>query len=77
MDLGVIAMKGYSTFSKAPELESHHQTQFSIISRTLIAGWDYLSAEMQPAYSKTRGDGAENISFNDIYTLGNNIKLRC
>ena len=29
-------MKGYSIFPKAPGLESHHQIQFSVISRTLV-----------------------------------------
>ena len=37
-ELGVIAMKEYSTFPKAPGLELDHQIQFSVISRTLVGG---------------------------------------
>ena len=33
VDLGVMAMKGYSTFPKAPGLELYHQ-QFSIMPHT-------------------------------------------
>ena len=36
MDLGVMAVKGYSTFPKAPGLESHHQMKFSVRFRTLV-----------------------------------------
>ena len=36
VELGVMAMKEYSTFSKAPGLESHYQIQFSVLSRTLV-----------------------------------------
>ena len=36
VDLGVIAMKGYSSFPKAPGLEPHHQLQFTLIPRTLV-----------------------------------------
>ena len=32
MDLGLMVMKGWSTFLKAPELKPHHQMQFSVIS---------------------------------------------
>ena len=50
VDLGVMTVKEYSTFSKDLELEPHHQMQFSIISRTLL--WEgYFSAEMQSVYS--------------------------
>ena len=35
--LRVMVKKMYSTFLNAPELEPHHQMQFSVISRTL--GW--------------------------------------
>ena len=41
-----MAMKGYSTFSKAPGLEPHHQMYLT------RRGWGYYhSAEMQSAYS--------------------------
>ena len=36
VSLGVIAMKRYSTFPKASELEPHHQMQFSVILRTSL-----------------------------------------
>ena len=36
MDLGVMAMKEYSTFPKALRLEFHHQLQFSVISSTFV-----------------------------------------
>ena len=32
--LGVMAMKGYLILLRSPELETHHQLQFSVISRT-------------------------------------------
>ena len=37
-ELGVMALKGYSTFPKDPELEPQHQMQFSVIPRTLVGG---------------------------------------
>ena len=36
VDLGVMAMKGYSTFPRALELEPHHQMQFNVMPRTPI-----------------------------------------
>ena len=57
VDLGVIAMKRYSTFSKALELELNHQIQFSVISRTLIEGSN-PPKEMQLACSTTPADMA-------------------
>ena len=38
VDLGVIAMKRYSTLLRGQELKPHHQMQFSVISRTLHFG---------------------------------------
>ena len=38
VDLGIMAMKGYSTYLKSPKLKPHHQMQFNVISRTLIHG---------------------------------------
>ena len=38
MVLGVILMKGYSTFCEASGLEPLYQMQFSVISRTLVGG---------------------------------------
>ena len=45
VDLGVITMKGYSTFAIAPGLEP----QVSLVSRILADG--YPSTEVQFAYS--------------------------
>ena len=36
MDLGAMAMKGYSAFPKAPASLEPHQRLFSVISRTLV-----------------------------------------
>ena len=33
-----MAMKEYTTFPRAPGLESHYQMQFSVISRTVVEG---------------------------------------
>ena len=46
-------MKGYSTLHRAPELEPHHQVQFSVISRILFREEDLIPYQrMQSAYSK-------------------------
>ena len=39
VNLGVIAVMGYSTFPKAPEQELHNQMQFIVIFRTFFVGW--------------------------------------
>ena len=44
--LGVMVVKGYSSFPKA-----HHLMQFIVISRTLVGVGSYCFAEIQPAYS--------------------------
>ena len=45
VDLGVMAMKGYSILPRSPELEPHHQMKFSVIHRmtppTFFAGEGY------------------------------------
>ena len=58
-----MAMNMYSTFSKAQELNSHHQMQFSsVISKTLVYvrvcvwGGSYSSAEVQLLYSTVPAD---------------------
>ena len=38
MNLGVMSMKGYPTFPKAPGLDPHHQMQFRIIFKLLLPG---------------------------------------
>ena len=46
VNLGVMAIKGYYTFPRPPELGSHHQMQFSVILKTLtFRRWSYPSAE--------------------------------
>ena len=59
MDQGAMAMKGYSTFPKAPaELEPHHQIVLCHI-RTLVGRWgSYLSTEVQLVYSTAPADWA-------------------
>ena len=51
MDLGAMAMKGYSTFPKYSMLESYHQIVLCHIQDTLLEGGSYSSAEMQSVYS--------------------------
>ena len=58
VDLEVMAIKEYSTFSKAPELEPHHQMQLTVIFSTLVSGFFYPSAEMQSVYSTATVDWA-------------------
>ena len=48
MNLGVMIIKGYSTLSRSPKLESHHQMQFSLILRNT----PYPLQEIQSAYSE-------------------------
>ena len=45
-DLGVMAMKGHSSFPRSPELDLHNQMKFSVIHKTrlLLAGY-YPSAD--------------------------------
>ena len=60
MDLGVIAMKRYSIFPKAPVKEPHHQRQFTAITRAHVrgGGLTYPSAEVQSAYSVAQNNRA-------------------
>ena len=59
MDLGVMAMKGYSAFPKAPNITGTSPIRlFSVLSRTLIGGVSYPSAEVQSVYSTAPADGA-------------------
>ena len=51
VDMGVMVMKGYSTFPKAPELKLFCQIQSNAIFRTLIGEVRFYSfAEMSVAY---------------------------
>ena len=58
VDLGAMAMKGYSTFPKTPALLESLIRVFSIISRTFV-GRSYSSTEMQSMYSLARADWDE------------------
>ena len=56
VNLGAMAMKGYTTFSKAPGLpEPYHQIVLCHI-RTLVRGGSYSSAEVQSVYSTAPSD---------------------
>ena len=58
MELGIMAMKRYSTLLTAPELEPYHQKHFTVISRTplsgLIGSFTRLQ-RIQSAYCKLTG----------------------
>ena len=58
VDLAVMGIKRYSTFPKTSALEPHHQMQFSVITKTLVLGVSYSSAEMQSGYSSLSGNWA-------------------
>ena len=57
VDLGAMAMKEYSAFSRAPGLLSLTIKLFNVIS-WIIMGESYLSAEMQSVYSAAPADWA-------------------
>ena len=52
----VMAIKGSSTFSQAPGLESYNQIQFSAISKTHFEGVSYPSVKMHSANSTAPAD---------------------
>ena len=54
-------MKEYSTFSKVPALEPHHQMKISIIIRTLFGDGSFPSAEVLSAYTTTLADKVDEI----------------
>ena len=39
IDVGMMAVKGFSTLSRSPELQPHNQIQFSVIPRTPLSGF--------------------------------------
>ena len=45
VDLGVMALKGYSTLTRSLEFELYHWMQFSVILRIPFLGGSCLSAE--------------------------------
>ena len=58
VDLRIIVTKGYSTFPKAPGLETYQQIQFSVITKILRGGRSYPTAEVQSASSTAPADRA-------------------
>ena len=56
VDLGAIAMKGYSGFSKTPTLLEPINRLFNVKSRTLIDEGYYYSAEIQLLYPSAPPD---------------------
>ena len=58
VDLGTMAMKGYSIFPKAPALqEPQHQMVYLSNPEYLLGRGSYPSAEMQSMYSTDPADG--------------------
>ena len=51
VDMGVMAVKEYSTLLMSPELELHYQMQFSVIPRLLFFVGSLTSLQgIQPAF---------------------------
>ena len=71
VDLGVKAIKEYSTFSKSSGLKLYHQMVYCHIQDTLRGGVPYPSAEMQSVYST-----APAISF-WVYCANKNNGMMC
>ena len=57
-----MAAKENSKFARTPGQDSHHQ-RVSVISKTLVRGGSYLSAEMKLAYL-TAPANSTGLSFN-------------
>ena len=57
VDLGIMAMKEYSTLPRSLELELLHQMQFSIIPRTLLTPLQSIQSvySMLHQHSKMKG----------------------
>ncbi len=59
VDLGAMAIKGYSAFSKAPALLKPRHQIVQCHIRTLVRGWgSYPSAKVQSVYSIALADWA-------------------
>ena len=56
--LGVMAIKGYYTFSKVPHYWNLTVRLFSVISRPLVGVGSYTSADMQSVYSAAQAGRA-------------------
>ena len=60
VDLGAMAMKGYSAFPKTPALlEPHHQMVLVSYPGHSLGGDSYPSAEKQSVYSTAPADWAK------------------
>ena len=81
VDLGVMAMEGYSAFPKAPALmEPHHQVVYSVISRALVVRILPLSRDAVGVfYNCSRLDFAKfklNLTFVQIFIGSFLLKIR-
>ena len=63
VDLGGIAMKGYSTFPKTPRLELYDQIVECHIQDIRSDERSYLSAQIQAVYSKNTAAWSVNTMF--------------
>ena len=69
-------MKEYSTFHKAAGFETHHQMQFDVLSRTLVGGGSYFSAEAQSKYSTAPADSViVDLVWKTIYSKNDTVHL--
>ena len=78
VDLGVMAMKRYSAFPKAPALLEPHQLIVYISYPGHMLGESYPSAEIQSVYSAAQADWTKEIMgqyFSISKTLFLNNKL--
>ena len=61
VDLGAMAIKGYSALPKAPEsLEPRHEIVYCHIQDTRMGGGSYSAAEVQSVYSTAPADWAKS-----------------
>ena len=73
VDLGAMAIKGYSAFPKAPApLEPHHLTVQRHMQDTRWGGGSCASAEKQSVYSTTPADWANK--FWNVDNITQNLK---
>ena len=76
VDLGAMAIKGYSSFTKAPALlEPHHQIVWCHIQDTHW-GRSYPSAEKQSVYSTAPADWAREDLWFRSFQKSNNFKKK-
>ena len=69
MNLGVMAVKRYSTFPRVPELEPHNQMQFNVIIRTpFFEGVGIIQPllGLLPKYYECCGQGGLNRMVADV-----------